>query len=181
MVATYDNSRVLKIYRIVINWQYKEPAKDQPPSPPPDPIVDIQPQILETSCAPLRPNQTDQSGNGAAGVDALSDFMLTHLEMIPVTPTRTNEVSQPTVVATFISVPASAAMNLDISQKFQGATSVVCRWNMKQGPEIYLPSVFDEITNRKIKLPDGREVKPSEVPLRVGKPYRIPNLHLTST
>ena len=168
LLATYDISRRLKVYKIGIAWQYQEPkdpqSKDQQP---PNPVIQADPQFLEESCEPMPNNHADHNGTAVTGLDGPNLTQLTHLELIPLVPERALPAQQLTLLATYLSLPPGSNVVLDPAHRYQGATSVVCRWDVKVRSENGILPVMEELGLPKVKKPDGTAIRITDIRPRV--------------
>jgi hypothetical protein len=160
LLATYDNSRALRVYSVEVIWfrPPKPSQAEQEQKPPLNPSCDVMPMTVQYMCVP-----SFQNGTGSeAGQLHASPYALTHLEFIPIVPDPNfSDSNFPIVMAVFSPIVTPPVMMG--SSQYHGGTSVVCRWNLKQGPEFKFLPVVEEIGMK----PKG----PNAAPPRVSREY----------
>ncbi|KAF2667544.1 hypothetical protein BT63DRAFT_294707 [Microthyrium microscopicum] len=179
MVAAYDLSRQLKVFRIHVNWKYNEKEPQEAPRP----SLEVVPHAWEESCHPLSANSMGQDNSTAGGPDSSYLSQMTHLEFLaPESSGKTsgNRDSVPTILATFCNIPRAATMVYDPLNRYQNAASVVCRWHLKAVKLPPVLAVFDEIQAMYFKNVPGL-IKSSEQTIKQELQLeRLSDVHLHS-
>jgi hypothetical protein len=143
-LATYDNSRAMRIYFVDFTWlrHANKQAQEQEQKPQLNPALEVTPLTVQYMVAPSSQNSTE------AGHMKPTPYALTRLEFIPEVPDphMAAEDKYPTIVAVF-----SVIVN---SPLLMHGPSIVCKWNVKQGPQFKPLPIIEEMAARsKITLP----------------------------
>jgi hypothetical protein len=147
LLATYDNSRALRVYSIDFGWiRHPNKSQEHEQKPQLNPNCDVMPMTVQYMVAPSSQNSTE------VGHMHQSPYALTRLEFIPVIPDPSNrDLNYPSVLAVFSIIVNSPVLMHGAGQYH---VSVACRWNLKQGPEFKpLPIIEEMAAKAKVALP----------------------------
>jgi hypothetical protein len=154
LLATFDNSKCLRIFQININIR-KEPFKQEVPGQDAGARVKVTFEIknlaLLMNLAPTPADPLGSDGTTTAGVPT-EQYALTHLEMLSMVNQDNSRPGNPPTVFAVFSL---------ISPLYHGTSSIVCRWHLKEGPDSVLLPVWNELSAMKKKT--------SELPSRVSR------------
>ena len=143
-MATYDNSRRLRVFQLAIAWNPPEGQADAQKAAA-FPLLDVSPLAQEEYCLPQPPNSNDEETVASTAFTG-SSLAITHLEFMPQVQTSTTKQPLPaTIMAVFSPVSPSSAVMVDPTSQYHGTNSTVCRWYIKDGPETRLLPIFDDI------------------------------------
>ncbi|KAF2401203.1 hypothetical protein EJ06DRAFT_581391 [Trichodelitschia bisporula] len=143
LLATYDASNLLRLYRININWnQEPDPMDGHQVSA--SPSLHFTPLLVEDACFT---GNTNSVGNG---LDEPVSYNLTHLEVVPVSPELAGRIpTHPMIIGIFTAVPPPSGLVLDPAHQHQQPTSVIRQWHFLKGFQNRLHSCFDQLAIKK--------------------------------
>jgi hypothetical protein len=152
LLATYDNSRALRVYSVDFVW-VRPNKQEQDQKPQLNPSLEALPMTALYSVAP-------SAQNAEAGQLQPTPYALTRLEFIPVIPDPSKtELNHPSIIAVF-SVVANSPLFMHSSSQYHGP-SVVCKWGLKKGPEFKPLRIIQDMAERvKVQLPSRVSPQP---------------------
>lgn len=145
LLATYDNSRALRVYTVDFVWM-RPNKQEQDQKPQLNPAIEVMPMTALYSVAP-------STQNAETGQLQPTPYALTRLEFIPLVPDPgKTESNHPSIVAVF-SVTTNSPLFMHGSGQYQGP-SVVCKWDLKEGPELKPLRMIQDMAERgNVQLP----------------------------
>jgi hypothetical protein len=149
----------LRLFRININWN--QPATDQKDGaqgqPSASPSLDVSALLEEGTCCPTSMITIDHDATSSSNLNN-SSYQLSHLEMVPLAPKEgTQEPTQTMIMATFTILPSSGVL-LDASHQYQQASSIISRWQLREGLQDKLSPCFEHISAKKKPVPSKPRV-----------------------
>lgn len=144
LLAAYEVSGKLHLYRIETVWNVPPPKPGQPPPKQYDkPEITVSLLRTEDNCYPTMVS-SDMNGGGESRVRLPAQ--LTHLDFLPATPER-GDGSVPTIQIIFSTPPNIITM--EQTQPAQNPFSIVTRWEVHQLQQNVLHSSLDKVTSKR--------------------------------
>jgi mediator of RNA polymerase II transcription subunit 16 len=145
LLAAYDVSGRLHLYKIEPKWDVKIPKAGQPPKHIEKPELIVSEICTEEICCPTGAMPTGNLDTAPSSNIMLS-AQLTHLNFLPKTPEQ-DDGTLPTVQAIFCT-PA-AVQPFAQTQPHQEACSIIVRWEVQRTQQNQLHSSLDLVTSKK--------------------------------
>ena len=148
LLVTYDVSKSLRVFRIKIDWNTPADLKENPTAQV-KPVLEVSALLFQNSCLPT--SQLSSNATPHTTIESSQRVQLSQLEITPAAPeSRTHDPTYPTVMAIFTLLPPAGSIQLlDVSQQYQHASSLVCRWQIRAGATDTLSPCFDQLTQKK--------------------------------
>ncbi|KAF2639884.1 hypothetical protein P280DRAFT_454076 [Massarina eburnea CBS 473.64] len=144
LLAAYDVSGRVHLYRIEAKWNVPPPKAGQPP-----PRQYDKPELttsLLTIADDGYPTMVNTDPTSGVETKVRIPAQLTHLNFLPTTPEQ-NDGSLPTIQAIFSTPPSS--VHLDQTQPPQNHFSIVTKWEVHHQQKNQLHSSLDKVTSKK--------------------------------
>ncbi|KAF2743145.1 hypothetical protein M011DRAFT_411182 [Sporormia fimetaria CBS 119925] len=169
LLAAYDVSSRLHLYRIEVKWNVPPPRPGQRIENFEKPEVAVTKILTEEMAYPV--SSTSATGDAHSSVSTVGRVaaQLTHLGFLPKTPDQTDG-SVPTIHAIFVSPPN--CVNLDQTQH-PNPSSILVRWGVHNAPQNQLHASLDQVTSKKKSI--------NSVPMReICTIKRLPDIAFSS-
>lgn len=150
LLAAYDISGRLHLYRIEPKWNYTPPQpgpqQGQPPKFLEKPELHVSKILVEESCYPVTTTVGGAELGGGSETKDRIPAQLTHLNFLPTTPEH-DDGTLPTIQAIFSAPPNS--VSLDQPQAQQNPLSIVVKWEIQQTQQNQLHPSLDKVTSKR--------------------------------
>jgi mediator of RNA polymerase II transcription subunit 16 len=144
LLAAYDVTRRLHLYRIEAIWNVPPERRNQNTGPFDKPALHVSLLHIEDDCSPVDMTNVDLT-NGVE-LKSSAPAQLTHLNFLPTTPDD-SDGSVPTIQAIFC--PPPSIISFDQMQPQDPSFSVIVRWEMHHTHQDQLHSSLDQVTSKK--------------------------------
>jgi mediator of RNA polymerase II transcription subunit 16 len=145
LLAAYDVSGRLHLYRVEAKWNLQPPKPGQPLKHFEKPELIISEICTEDACYPTSAIRNGNLDDATASKIRIS-AQLTHLNFLPKTPDK-DDKSLPTIQAIFSTPPAMPSF--DQTQPHQDPCSILVRWEVNRTQQNQLHPSLDQVTSKK--------------------------------
>ncbi|KAF2266920.1 hypothetical protein CC78DRAFT_566632 [Lojkania enalia] len=146
LLAAYDVSGRLHLYRIEAKWNIPQPKPGHQPKPFEKPDLQVSQIDVIDDCYPASSAVANGDLNATSELRISIPAQLAHLNFLPKTPDG-NDGSVPTIQAIFSTAPNLASF--DQTQPHQSPFSIIVRWEVHQTQQNQLHSSLDKVTSKK--------------------------------
>lgn len=153
LLAAYDVSDQLHLYRIRIHWSAPPAAKWSGPQQVPAglmtaPVLDIYFLLTEDECLPVGPSHDGLNSASASDTKTTLPVQLTHLSFLSAVSEQAGLAVNPVIIAAFSHSP-SVIESLDQTQPHQNPFSIISRWEYDSQSENRLHASLDQLASGK--------------------------------
>ncbi|KAF2276186.1 uncharacterized protein EI97DRAFT_433591 [Westerdykella ornata] len=171
LLAAYDITGRLHLYRIEVNWNVSPSKSGQPSRSVEKPELLVSKLATQEQCLPVSVPIVGDSNHGGPSYKLRIPAQLTHLHFLPTSPDQ-GDGTVPTIQAIFSTAPNT--LSLDQTQPSPAPYSILVRWEVHRSLENPVDPIWDIVTSKKKNVSDVPAVE-------VFKLKRLPDTALHNT